>query len=147
MRLLASLLLLAAAPALASAQASKEELKKLAKARVSDDVMLAYLRSHGYRGMPSSDDLVDLKQAGLSDKVLVELISLAEPETDSSPAAPAAESVSASGTLSVSTSHVYPRSYFTPIHRPYYTGAICRGSPRYAYSRGYCGTVRPRECR
>jgi hypothetical protein len=98
-------------------------------------------------GIPSSDDLVELKQAGLSDKVLVELISMAEPEPDATEVVARSESVSASGMLSVSASYVYPRSYYTPVYRRYYTGAICRPSTRHGYSKGYSGSFRHAGCR
>src|SRR5262245_64661436 len=101
MRTLASLLFLAVAPALASAQTTVSDLKKLAKAGVSDDVILAVLKVREFQGKPTSDDLVELKEAGISDRVLAELLS---PGGEG----PAAESAAGrtdylSGTLSVST--------------------------------------------
>lgn len=131
MRTLASLLVLAIAPALASAQATLSELKKLAKAGVSDDVILAYLRVHGFERNPSSDDLVELKEAGISDRVLAELV---EPSGES-PAveSPAERTGYLSGTLSVSMPRYYPASYSYPAYRRYYTGVLGRG----VASRGY----------
>src|SRR5688572_4373694 len=89
MRTLASLLILAAAPALASAQATKEDLKKLAKAGISEDVILVYIKANGFQGKPTSDDLVELKEAGLSDRILTGLLSPAEaPAPAPAPVAP-----------------------------------------------------------
>ncbi|HTF57940.1 MAG TPA: hypothetical protein VK661_11975, partial [Planctomycetota bacterium] len=78
MRAILTLVLLAVAPAFAAAQASKEDLKKLAKAGLSDDVIVAFLKANGGAVKLSSDDLVDLKSAGLSDKVLAAMLAPAE---------------------------------------------------------------------
>lgn len=52
------------------ADVTKEELKKLASAGVSEDVILSYIRTNGPVVKLSSDDIVELKQAGLGDKAL-----------------------------------------------------------------------------
>ena len=77
MKTILALVLMAAAPALASAQATKEDLKKLARAGISEDVILAYIRTNGFQQRLSTDDLVELKSAGLGDKVLAALNELA----------------------------------------------------------------------
>ncbi len=154
MKTLASLVLLAAAPGFAAAQATKEDLKKLAKAGVSEDVILAYIKANGFAGKPSSDDLVDLKSAGISDRVLAGILAPSEPApapaaTPAAPAAPAPSTVYverpvvyASGYWSVGPRYSYPSSYCAPAYRPYYTGTFCRPSYSYSYSysRPYYGS-------
>lgn len=64
---LAAVLLLSGA---SFADVTKEDLKKLAAAQVSDEVVIAYVRAHGPMPRPTAQDLIDLKNAGVSDKVL-----------------------------------------------------------------------------
>lgn len=151
MKTLASLVLLAAAPGFAAAQATKEDLKKLAKSGVSEELIIAYIKANGYQGRPSSDDLIELKAAGIGDEVLTALLS---PPEAAPPATTVERPVVASGTWSVSVSNVSPASHYTPACRPYYTGYISRPyySPYYYgpyyYGRGchrpyystYCGS-------
>lgn len=65
---------LAAAPLAASADTSKEDILKLAKAGISDEVILAFVRANGAPRL-SSDDVIELKEAGVSDKVLSAMLS------------------------------------------------------------------------
>ena len=160
MKTLAALLVLAVSPALAVAQATKEDLKKLAKAGISEDVILAYIKANGYQGKPTSDDLVELKEAGLTDRLLTGLLSPAEipapaPAAPSEPAAPSTTvyvqptTVSAypTGYLSVGATYTYPSSYCYPTYRRYYTGTWHRPyyysyssyRPTYYRSSSYCG--------
>jgi hypothetical protein len=145
MKTLAVLLILAAAPGFAAAQATKEDLKKLAKAGVSEDVILAYIKANGLATKPTSDDLVELKEAGLSDKLLAGILTPSE----AAPAPAAATTPStvyverpasgyATGYLSVNPSYAYASSYCTPTYVRYYTGSFYR--PYYSsYCRPYYG--------
>ena len=65
-----TLTLLAALPYALSAQVSKEDLKKLAAAGISDEVILSYVRANGPVVKLSAEDVVELKQAGASEKLL-----------------------------------------------------------------------------
>lgn len=67
------------------AEVTKEDLKKLAEAQVSDGVLIAYIRAHGPVPKMSAQDLIDLKNAGLSDQVL-ERIAAGEPAVSPRPA-------------------------------------------------------------
>lgn len=67
---LAALMLLSAP---AFAELTKEDLKKLAAAGISDGVVVAYVRSHGPMPKLSAQDLIELKSAGVSDKVLEQI--------------------------------------------------------------------------
>lgn len=59
----------------AFAGVTKEDLKKLTAAQISDGVILAYIRSHGPVPKLSAQDLIELKNAGVSEKVLEQLAS------------------------------------------------------------------------
>lgn len=133
MKTLAALIILAAAPGFAAAQATKEDLKKLAKAGVSEDVILAYIKANGLASKPTSDDLVELKEAGLSDKLLAGILTPSE----ATPSTVYVERPSgyATGYLSVNPSYAYTSSYYTPTYVRYYTGSFSR--PYYSYS-SYC---------
>ena len=148
MKTFAALLILAASPAFAAAQATKEDLKKLSKGGVSDDVILNFIKRKGFPGKLSSDDLVELKDAGLSERVLGELLA--------GPAAPAGKSESPGRTYSWGSlgrggpynyrgsysyagyspyywSYGYP--YYRPYSNPYYSHSYYR--PYYPYYRPY----------
>lgn len=62
--------MLAVAAGAAWAGVGKEEIKKLLKAGVGDDVILSYLKANGPVDKLSADDLIELKEAGASEKVL-----------------------------------------------------------------------------
>lgn len=80
-----SIAILAALPLSAAADTSKEDILKLAKAGISDDVILAFVRANGAPRL-SSDDVIDLKAAGVSDKVLGALLSpRSEPRREDAP--------------------------------------------------------------
>jgi hypothetical protein len=70
---LAAFTFLAALPLAAAAQVSKEDIKKLVAAGVSDDVVLTYVRANGPAPRLSADDLIELKQAGAGEKALAAL--------------------------------------------------------------------------
>ena len=64
---------LAALPLAAAAQVTKEDIKKLVAAGVSEDVVLTYIRANGPAPRMSADDIIELKQAGAGEKVLASL--------------------------------------------------------------------------
>jgi len=72
-------LLAGALAAMTSCAPAKEvdvvkEVTKLVKAQVGEDVVIAYIEKQGAPAALSADDIVDLKKAGASDKVLVMLM-------------------------------------------------------------------------
>jgi len=71
--LLIAVAFLAAAPLAASADVTKEDIKKLAAAGVGEEVILSFIRSNGPVTRFSADDLIELKQAGASEKILTAL--------------------------------------------------------------------------
>ena len=146
-----SLAFLAAAPLAAVAQASKDDIKKLAGAGVSEEVIVAYVRSNGVPKL-TADELIELKNAGVGEKVLTVL---------ASPSAPAAPSTPAPVTKTevverVVEQPVYRTQYvYTPSVSSYWCSShyaydACRPHyyyPTYTYVRpyyssyysGYCG--------
>src|SRR6188508_1879234 len=71
-----------------AAQVSKEDIKKLAAAGISDDVILSYVKANGPVAKLSAEDVIELKQAGTSEKVLSVIVAGSMPAP--APAAPAA---------------------------------------------------------
>ena len=163
MRTIVTLFILAAAPGWAAAQASKEDLQKLVKAGLSDDVIIAYVKANGFAGKLSSDELIELKAAGVSDRVLAGVLTAGETAPVKVIERPASEPTTVyverppvviSGSWSVGVPYYYRSSYYycPPSYRSYYSGYYSRpyigGSyfrstycaPRhsFAYSRGSC---------
>ncbi len=142
---------LAAFPLAASADITKEDIKKLMGAGISDEVIVTFIRSHGPVSRLSPDDLVELKQAGASEKVLGAVV-----------AAPAQKVVAERNVAVPQTTVVYetPTYYYAPSTgwcsshfvydscygvRPYYYSSYsyprysysCWPSTSFIYSRGY----------
>ncbi len=86
--LIAAILGVLAIGAGGSAGITKDYLKRLAAAGVSDGVIVAYVQSYGPPPRLSADDLIELKNAGISNYVLERVASA--PATDRSQIAPAA---------------------------------------------------------
>jgi len=63
----------------ATADVTKEDVRKLVEHGLSDDVILAFIRANGPIDPLSSQDLVELKRAGASDGVVVELLRSKKP--------------------------------------------------------------------
>ncbi|HYF00688.1 MAG TPA: hypothetical protein VEJ18_17335 [Planctomycetota bacterium] len=150
-KLVMSLAFLVAAPLAAVAQASKDDIKKLAAAGVSDEVILAYVRSNGAPRL-SADELIELKNAGVTEKVLAALASPAAPAPAPSTPAPATRTEVVERVVEqpvYRTQYVYTpsvSSYWCSAHycydscRPYYyypTYTYVRPYPY--YSSYYCG--------
>jgi hypothetical protein len=139
-----------AMPLLALANVTKEEIKKLVSAGISDEVILTYIRTHGPVVPLSADDLVDLKRAGAGDRLLAGLVGspatpaaaqAPAPPVVAAPAAPAGsytETVVAPSYAYVSPAYYagypyYYSSYYYPYYPYYYSGCY----PRYYYSGCY----------
>jgi hypothetical protein len=79
---LAAVVLLSSA---AFAEVTKEDLEKLAAARIPDTVVVAYVRAHGPMPKLSAQDLIELRSAGLSDQVLEQVAAAGDPKPASAP--------------------------------------------------------------
>lgn len=141
-----ALALLIGVPMALSAEVTKEDLKKLSAAGISDGVILSYVRSNGPVAKLSADDLLELKQAGASDTMLAAVLSDPGPAARPSPAyvAPSYSEASLPSTTSVynttpyycpsvSYDGYYPSSY-------YYSGYSSYCAPSLSLGLGYyCG--------
>src|SRR5579859_2597834 len=73
------------APQAGSADVSKEELRRLHAARISDDVNLEFVRSSGPVVSLASDDVVELNQTGANDALLAAVLAASSPAASPSP--------------------------------------------------------------
>ena len=67
---------LASFPLALSAEVTKEEIKRLASAGISDGVILSFVKAHGPLAKLSPEDVIELKQAGLKESLLAQLLSV-----------------------------------------------------------------------
>jgi hypothetical protein len=138
-----TLTLLAALPFALSAQVSKEDLKKLAAAGISDEVILSYVRANGPVVKLSAEDVIELKQAGASEKVLSVALGNAPPPAPAyqpsyDQPVPRQTYTAPSTAYVVNSSPYYYQpsvSYASYVESPYYY-------PSYAYYGGYYGYPR-----
>ncbi len=98
-RALLTLSIAAVAASSAFAGVTKEDLKKLISAGVSDDVITAFIKANGGVDPLSADDVVELKKAGASDKLLQAVLA---PKAEPAPAIP---------------SQPQPSTYAQPVQR------------------------------
>ena len=133
----------------AAAQVTKEDIKKLTAAGISDDVILSYVKSNGGVARLSAEDVVDLKQAGASEKLLTSILSIpsaSQPKASEKPALgpppPATTTVVDSApyaslpTTVYASDYYYPSTYYYPSS--WYYPAYWSWYPRsYYYSSCY----------
>lgn len=60
--------------ALATGDVTVDDVKKLARAGISEETILAFLKANPPSFRPTAQDIVDLKEAGVTPKVLVYLL-------------------------------------------------------------------------
>jgi hypothetical protein len=165
-KLAIALTLLAALPLVAVAQVTKEDLKKLAAAGISDDVILSYIKANGGVAKLSAEDVIELKQAGASEKLLSVALGTAPiPSAAPVPAQSPAPAYSAETYSTPSSTYAYDSTpyyyspsvsyaavsigpvwpfYYSSYYYPRYYNNCYRGycGPRYyggGYSRGFAG--------
>lgn len=146
-KILMTLSLMAALPMALAAQVSKEDLKKLAAAGISDDVIVSYVRANGGVARLSAEDVIELKQAGASERVLSVALGNVPAAPAPSYTRPATEYSQPPSTTVVYDSQPYYSPSVTysayvggyPYYYPYYYGGYYGGYcyPRY-YNTGYC---------
>jgi hypothetical protein len=132
-----TLTFLAGLPLAVSAQVSKEDIKKLAGAGISDDVILSYVKANGPMARLSAEDVIELKQAGASEKVLSVILgngaSNVEKQVATRPAA-----VDSTPYYYTPTTYTTPEVYSSPALYSYGLYASTYSSyPRYYYPRYY----------
>jgi len=133
--LIVTVAMLCGPAAAAFADVGKEELKKLAQAGLSDELIMDFVRSKGGVAKLSADDVVELKRAGLSDPLLARLIALPEPAkpSDSTPSRIATSKAKLLSDPSViyDGRYYYPRSYFTSDYTAYCSPSLAFGVAYY----------------
>ncbi|HVR84624.1 MAG TPA: hypothetical protein VMU54_09955 [Planctomycetota bacterium] len=132
-KLAMALTFLVALPLAAAAQVTKEDLKKLAAAGISDEVILSYVKANGGVAKLSAQDVIELKQAGASEKLLSVVLGPAQVPT--APPAPA-PSPSAGPAYS-------PETYSTPSSTYVYDSSPYYYSPSVSYAALSIGPVWP----
>jgi hypothetical protein len=125
-----TLTFLAALPLALSAQVSKEDIRKLCSAGISDEVILSYVKANGPVAKLSAEDVIELKQAGASEKLLS--VILGAPQ-----AAPAPERMPEKTVITrpATTSYVYDSTpyYYTPSSYAYDYYPTSYYYPTYSY--------------
>lgn len=137
MKSLFAIAILTAFPLAAWADVTKDDVKKLQAAGVSEDVILAYVKANGPVAKLSTDDLVELKKAGVSDKLLG---ALTEAPAAPSQKPPLAATVEQNAYVTRPT-YYYPAAP-TYSYEPYTYSSYSYPSysyPSYSYSYGYYG--------
>jgi len=125
---------LVGAPLAVYADVSKEDLKKLCAAGLSDGLILSYARTHGPIAKLTADDLLELKQLGASETLLTGLLAAPEPSgtpTETVVAPPATSPVYSTYPSSTYPSTVVYGDAYPDTYAPYYSYY----SPVYPY---YC---------
>ncbi len=72
-------------PLSVKAGVSKEDIQKLVENRISEPLILAFIRVNGPVGELSSTDLVELKKMGASDSIVLALLDSSAPRYEKSP--------------------------------------------------------------
>jgi len=124
-----TLTFLAALPLALAAQVSKEDIRKLCSAGISDEVILSYVKANGPVAKLSAEDVIELKQAGASEKLLS--VILGAPQ-----AAPAQERVVEKQVMPrPATTYVYDSTpyYYTPSSYSYDYYPTSYYYPTYSY--------------
>lgn len=134
-KLALAIAILAAAPLAASADVSKEDIKKLAAAGVGDEVILTYIRSNGPVARLTADDIVELKQAGASEKVLSALVGGTAGAPRIQVEKQIVEKVVERPVYVPSTSYGYDSPYYS--YSSYYPYSYSTYWPNYSYSSCY----------
>jgi len=135
---------------LAAGQVSKEDIKKLSAAGISDDVILSYVKANGGVAKLSAEDVVELKQAGASEKLLTSILSNAAPAAPQPVQQPATSAPAPTPTYVDSTpyyytpataysDYYYPSTYYYPYYSyyPRYYGYSSCYPRSYYYSSCY----------
>jgi hypothetical protein len=134
-----TLALLVGLPLALSAQVTKEDIKKLATAGISDEVILSYVKANGGVARLSADDVVELKQAGASEKLLTAVLSNAPagPAAPAPAAAPAQEYRTYSAPSTTTYAYGSTPYYYTPSYDYYSSYTPTYYYPSYSYSSYY----------
>jgi hypothetical protein len=116
MKLLATIAILAICLGTASAQQSltNDSIIKMAKAGMSDGIIISTIHSEPANFTLSANDLIALKQAGVSDQVMAAMIAKTSPAVPTNTAAPSVSAIP-SGTLLLREGTDVPLKFAQPL--------------------------------
>ena len=97
---------------------TKEDLRKLLDAGVSDQTIIEYIRSNGPAEPLSVEDVTDLKKAGASDSILRAMLEASRTSEAMTPSHPPADR---STTTTYYSYPSYSYSSYDPYYYPYYS--------------------------
>lgn len=104
--------------ALATGDVTVDDVKKLARAGVSEETILAFLKENQPSFRPTAQDIVDLKEAGVTPKVLVYLL---EPKGAANAPPPSSPPASHEGVRPVYVYSTRPTYDYAWPHYSYWT--------------------------
>src|SRR5450631_1824196 len=84
-KMMMMLLFLAAGPLFLAAEVSKEDLKKLVAAGISDNVIVSFIQTNGPVAKLTPEDLIELKTAGMRESLLATILSTPAPAARTAP--------------------------------------------------------------
>jgi hypothetical protein len=111
---------------------TKEDVKRLVAAGVSDDVILEFIRTHGPVAAMTAEDLMELKKANVSEKVLSALVAASTAPPSASPEPKENSALPYESWWY--TPYGYPYEYYYGPYFWLYSGPLYR---RYPYRYGY----------
>jgi len=119
-KMMMTLLFLATGPLLLAAEVSKEDLKKLVAAGISDKVIVSFVQANGPVAKLTPEDLIELKTAGITEALLATVLSTPAPPARTAPVTrPSASNVYVT-TPAAGPEYTYVDSYYSPSYYPYY---------------------------
>ena len=125
-----------------AAQVTKEDLKKLTSAGISDEVIISYVKANGPVVKLSADDVIELKQAGASEKLLSVILGAPAPERQAAPP-PATTTYLTQPTPYYYTPTSYYYDYYPTSYYPSYSYSYPRYYSSYSYPRYYSSYCYP----
>jgi hypothetical protein len=120
---------------LAFATVTKDDVRKLLAAGISEDTIILFIHRNAPAVSPSPEDLAELKNAGASDKVLNALVE-ASKSTGSSYSSGSTTSPGTTTTTVVYPSTSYYYDYY-PYYYPYYYSPYLYTYPFLSFSFGF----------
>ncbi|HXX92338.1 MAG TPA: hypothetical protein VEN81_01810 [Planctomycetota bacterium] len=89
---------------------TKEDVKKLVAAGVSENAIVSFIRSHGPVSPLSSEDLIELRKAKVSERILATLLEMSRVPPGTPPVPPAEDYTTTAPTYT--SPWYYPYGYF-----------------------------------
>jgi len=134
-------------PAPVALSSGAAQILRLGQAKISDDTMIAFIQNSGTGFTLNADQIIYLKQQGISDAVINAMLTQPKNGAPSTvvAAAPAPATETPSATTAATATTVYVPSttyyYYPPLYRNYpYSYDSCWPYPAVSFSLGYRGS-------